>query len=184
MTNKGSTSTGTTGSTQPTMPSGNLASFAVNQSDGNSPDENSSTDNAPSDNPGAFALTQRVEKSSAGNQPNGDVRVSNVDDVRIIADKANNAVVVVATPRAYQTILPVIQQLDVLPLQVLIDASVVSVKLTDNLQYGIEWFLRQGDTAVGSNLGNELGGIDLGNMAHYRGQGLWNRWTLSGTELE
>ena len=146
------------------MPTGNLASFAVNQSDGNSPDENSSAGNAPSDNPGAFALTQRVEKSSAGNQPNGDVRVSNVDDVRIIADKANNAVVVVATPRAYQTILPVIQQLDVLPLQVLIDASVVSVKLTDNLQYGIEWFLRQGDTAVGSNLGG-LGGIDLGNMA-------------------
>ncbi len=146
------------------MPTGNLASFAVNQPDGNSPDENSSTGNAPSDNPGAFALTQRVEKSSAGNQPNGDVRVSNVDDVRIIADKANNAVVVVATPRAYQTILPVIQQLDVLPLQVLIDASVVSVKLTDSLQYGIEWFLRQGDTAVGSNLG-ELGGIDLGKMA-------------------
>ncbi len=164
MTNKGSTSTGTTGSTQSTRPTGNLASFAVNQSDGNSPDENASTENAPSDNPGAFALTQRVEKSSAGNQPSGDVRVSNVDDVRIIADKANNAVVVVATPRAYQTILPVIQQLDVLPLQVLIDASVVSVKLTDKLQYGIEWFLRQGDTVVGSNLG-DLGGIDLGNMA-------------------
>ena len=135
------------------MPTGNLASFAVNQPDGNSPDENSSADNAPSDNPGAFALTQRVEKSSASNQPTGDVHVSNVDDVRIIADKANNAVVIVATPRAYQTILPVIQQLDVLPLQVLIDATVVSVKLTDNLQYGIEWFLRQGDTAVGSNLG-------------------------------
>jgi general secretion pathway protein D len=50
-------------------------------------------------------------------------------------------------------------------LQVLIDASVVSVKLTDNLQYGIEWFLRQGDTAIGSNLGNGLSGIDLENMA-------------------
>jgi general secretion pathway protein D len=49
-------------------------------------------------------------------------------------------------------------------LQVLIDASVVSVKLTDSLIYGIEWFLRQGDTAIGSNL-SELGGIDLGKMA-------------------
>ena len=54
-------------------------------------------------------------------------------------------------------ILPVIKQLDVLPLQVLIDATVVSVKLTDDLKYGIEWFLKQGDTAIGSNLGKEGG---------------------------
>ena len=160
MTNKGSTNTGT----QPTMPSGNLASFAFNLSDEVSPDENSSAGNAPSGNPGAFALSQRVEKSSASNQSTGEAKVANVDEVRIIADKANNAVVIVATPRAYETILPVIQQLDILPLEVLIDATVVSVKLTDNLKYGIEWFIRQGNTAIGSNLG-ELGGIDLGKVA-------------------
>jgi general secretion pathway protein D len=178
MTNKGPTNTGT----QPTMPSGNLASFAVNQPDENSsannapsgnlgafalnqPDENSSAGNAASGNPGAFALNQNVQKSSASNQPTGDAHVANVDEVRIIADKANNAIVIVASPRAYETILPVIKQLDILPLQVLIDASVVSVKLTDNLQYGIEWFLRQGDTAVASNLGKGLSGIDIENMA-------------------
>ncbi len=107
------------------------------------------------------------KKSSAGNQPTGDATVSNVENVRIIADKANNAVVTVATPREYATILPVIKELDILPLQVLIDASVVSVKLTDNLQYGIEWFLRQGNTAVGSNLGGQggLSGINLGDLA-------------------
>lgn len=176
MTNKPPTSTGTA----PSMPTGNVASFTLNQPDENSSasnapsdnlgafalnqsDENSSADNTPSDNLGAFA-TQRVEKSSASNQPTGEAKVANVDEVRIIADKANNAVVIVATPRAYETILPVIKQLDILPLQVLIDATVVSVKLTDNLKYGIEWFIRQGDTAIGSNL-NELGGIDLGNMA-------------------
>ena len=178
MTNKGPANTGT----QPTMSTGNLASLAVNQPDENSsadnapsgnpgaftlnqPDENSSAGNTPSGIPGAFALNQSVQKSSASNQNAGNAHVANVDDVRIIADKANNAVVIVATPREYQTILPVIKQLDILPLQVLIDATVVSVKLTNNLQYGIEWFLRQGDTAVGSNLGTGLSGIDLENMA-------------------
>jgi general secretion pathway protein D len=179
MTNKPSTGTGTT----PSMPTGNVASFTLNQPDENSstsnapsenldafalnqPDENSSAGNASSGNLGAFA-TQRVEKSSANNQPTGEAHVANVDEVRIIADKANNAVVIVATPRAYETILPVIKQLDILPMQVLIDATVVSVKLTGTLKYGIEWFLRQGDTAIGSNLGGEggLGGIDIGNMA-------------------
>jgi general secretion pathway protein D len=107
------------------------------------------------------------KKSPASNQPTGDATVSNVENVRIIADKANNAVVTVATPREYETILPVIKELDILPLQVLIDASVVSVKLTDNLQYGIEWFLRQGNTAVGSNLGGlgGLSGVNLGDLA-------------------
>ena len=127
-------------------------------------DESISTGHVPSDDLGAFA-TQYVEKSSSkSSQASGEAKVANVDEVRIIADKANNAVVTVATPRAYETILPVIKQLDILPLQVLIDATVVSVKLTDNLQYGIEWFLRQGDTAIGSNLG-DLGTINLGNLA-------------------
>jgi len=106
-------------------------------------------------------------KSSVSNQPTGDAKVSNVGEVKIIADKANNAIVVVATPREYEVIQPIIEQLDILPLQVLIDATVVSVKLTDNLRYGIEWFIREGNTAIGSNLSRTgLGsGIRLSDLA-------------------
>ncbi|MDD5462797.1 MAG: type II secretion system secretin GspD [Methylococcales bacterium] len=114
--------------------------------------------NKPADKPGA---------KPAVSQPTGDAHVSNVGEVKIIADKANNSIVIVATPREYETILPVIQELDILPLQVLIDATVASITLTDNLKYGIEWFLRQGNTAIGGNLGGQGGssGIDLGNLA-------------------
>ena len=173
MTNKGQTNTGT----QPTMSTGNLASLAFNQPDENSsadnapsgnqgaftlnqPDENSSADNASSGNLGAFALNQSDKKSSASNQTAGDTHVANVGEVRIIADKANNSVVIVATPREYDTILPVIKQLDILPLQVLIDATVASVKLTNDLKYGIEWFIKSGTTGIGSGVtGNNLGRI-------------------------
>jgi general secretion pathway protein D len=48
---------------------------------------------------------------------------------------------VVATPEEYEKIRSVIVQLDVMPLQVLIDATIVSVNLTDSLKYGIQWFL-------------------------------------------
>lgn len=102
------------------------------------------------------------KKSPAGNQPTGNAGVSNVDDVRIIADKANNAVVIVATPREYETILPVIKQLDILPLQVLIDATVVSVNLTNDLQYGISWYLSHGNDSIG---GNKAGATALGTAA-------------------
>ncbi|TAK62575.1 type II secretion system secretin GspD [Methylobacter sp.] len=94
----------------------------------------------------------------------GDAQVANVEDVKIIADVANNSVVTVATPQEYEVMLPIIKQLDVMPLQVLIDATVVSVRLTDNLQYGIEWFLKQGDTGISSNSGKS-GGIKLGDLA-------------------
>ncbi|MGZ8175015.1 secretin N-terminal domain-containing protein, partial [Methylobacter sp.] len=109
----------------------------------------------------------RKPSTGTGSTQTGDAEVANVGEVKIIADVANNSVVTVSTPQEYEVMLPIIKQLDVLPLQVLIDASVVSVRLTDNLQYGIEWFLRQGDTAIGSNLGGQggLSGINLGNLA-------------------
>jgi general secretion pathway protein D len=84
------------------------------------------------------------KKSSAGNSSTGDSKVANVGEVRIIADKANNSVVVVATAREYETINAVINQLDVTPLQVLIDATIVSVALTNDLKYGISWYLTHG----------------------------------------
>ncbi|MDO9270914.1 MAG: type II secretion system secretin GspD [Methylobacter sp.] len=88
---------------------------------------------------------QNVQKISG---PTGDVDVADVGDVRIISDAANNSVVIVATPQDYEVILPVIKQLDVLPLQVLIDATIVSVALTGDLRYGISWYLSQGNDAL------------------------------------
>jgi general secretion pathway protein D len=113
---------------------------------------------------------QNTLKTSSFNKQSGqtgEAEVANVENVKIIADVANNSVVTVATPQEYEVMLPIIKQLDVMPMQVLIDATVVSVKLTDNLKYGIEWFLKQGDTAVGSNLSREggLSGINLGDLA-------------------
>jgi general secretion pathway protein D len=109
-------------------------------------------------------------KNSSGNSANGggtatgDAKVANVGDVKIIPDSANNAVIIVATAQEYGVILPIIKQLDVMPLQVLIDATIAEVALTDKLAYGIEWYLREGNTAIGSG----LSGAKLGDLV---GQG-------------
>ncbi|WP_404360129.1 type II secretion system secretin GspD [Methylotuvimicrobium sp. KM1] len=76
------------------------------------------------------------------------VKVKGVEDVRIIPDEINNSLVIVATAQEYNVIKGVIKQLDVMPLQVLIDATIVDVTLTDRLQYGIRWFFEHGDGAV------------------------------------
>ena len=59
---------------------------------------------------------------------------------RIIADVTNNSLIIVATAQEYEVISEVIKKLDIVPLQVLIDATIVQVRLTDNLRYGLQWF--------------------------------------------
>ncbi|MGH8559027.1 MAG: type II secretion system secretin GspD, partial [Methylococcales bacterium] len=74
-------------------------------------------------------------------------------DVRIIPDEENNSLVIVASAQAYDILKKVISQLDIPPLEVLIDATIVEVTLTDDLRYGVQWFFNHslgpyGATAV------------------------------------
>ncbi len=70
------------------------------------------------------------------------VSVVSTENLKIIADEATNSLVILARTQDYQMIETALKNLDVVPLQVLIEASVIEVTLTDNLQYGVEWFFR------------------------------------------
>jgi len=122
---------------------------------------NKTTDSKTDTKTSSSSSKRSSSRSSRGSSGTGTAAVADVEDVRIISDKANNALIIVATPREYDVILPVIKQLDILPLQVLIDATIVSVSLTDELQYGIAWYLKKEASAVGSGLG---GAPILGTM--------------------
>ncbi len=107
-----------------------------------------------------------TNKTTAGTTQTGDAKVSNVGDVRIIGDETNNSVIIVATTQEYEVIRPVINQLDVMPLQVLVDATIVSVNLTDKLTYGIQWYLSH--NKAGQNIitsGVDANGADLTAVA-------------------
>uniref|UniRef100_UPI000E66524A type II secretion system secretin GspD n=1 Tax=Desertibaculum subflavum TaxID=2268458 RepID=UPI000E66524A len=76
--------------------------------------------------------------------------------VRIIADEANNAVLVLATPRDYESIEEVLAKLDLMPLQVIIDASIIEVSLNDTLRYGVQYFLSTGDIGIAKHGSSQL----------------------------
>ena len=61
---------------------------------------------------------------------------------QIIADRSTSALIIVATESEYATIEPAIRKLDILPMQVLIEATVAEVTLNNSLQYGTQFFLR------------------------------------------
>ena len=58
-------------------------------------------------------------------------------NVKIISDETNNALVIQATPQEYAIIEDTIEQLDILPIQVLIDAQIYEVVLDDSLAFGL-----------------------------------------------
>ena len=124
-------------------------------------------------------------KRASATVPTGKAKVAGVGDVRIISDKSNNSLIIVATPREYEVILPVIKQLDVLPFQVLIDATIVAVTLKDDLKYGIQWFLQHGNSSVGSDSSTAatLGSMAVANVAAFATGGLtaiYNSGAING----
>lgn len=74
--------------------------------------------------------------------PGGEGSSLAVGEVSIIADEENNALLIMATPTDYEKVLKAIQKVDILPLQVLVEATIVEVTLTDELRYGLQWFFK------------------------------------------
>lgn len=70
-------------------------------------------------------------------------------NVRIFADLVNNAIVVQATAQEYAEIERTIEELDMLPRQVLIDAQVYEVALDDSISFGLSAMLQNRGTLTG-----------------------------------
>ena len=86
---------------------------------------------------------------------------------RIIPNPYDNTLLVQGTPQQWESILHLLEQIDVPPRQVLIDAKIYEVALTGSLQYGLEASLQPKDSANRSLLGgfNGLSGTAAGILA-------------------
>lgn len=63
---------------------------------------------------------------------------------RVAVDAQNNALLISATAAEYQQVRDLIRQLDITPLQVMIEVSIVEVVLDDSLRFGVQYALRTG----------------------------------------
>jgi general secretion pathway protein D len=71
------------------------------------------------------------------------------NEVRVIADKDTNSLLILATPADYDVILGALQKLDVMRRQVLVEVLLAEVTLSDDLQFGIDWFIRARNNTTG-----------------------------------
>lgn len=90
---------------------------------------------------------------------NLDLSDSSAGSVKIIADDTRNALVILASARDYKMVATAIEKLDIIPLQVLIEASILEITLSDELRYGVEWFF---NNKIDRGL-TGLGRLDLGD---------------------
>lgn len=87
------------------------------------------------------------------------------DRVGVSAVEETNTLLVRSSPQAWRSIREVVEKLDVMPLQVHIEAQVAEVALTGELSYGVNWYFEQ---AVNAPL--DKGGAGLSSAL---GRGIW-----------
>jgi general secretion pathway protein D len=114
---------------------------------------------------GRQSLNNALKPSAAGGPAGGPGELA-LPPVHIVADEKNNALVIFARPRDYKMLEAMIKRLDIVPLQVLIEATIAEVTLNDNLQFGLQWFFSHASSkfelnTAGSGTAAAITGADV-----------------------
>lgn len=90
-----------------------------------------------------------ANKNSTGSAPSAkrSVGASN-DQLSMVVDERANSIIFHASGSAYQSLQPLIKQLDILPRQVMLDISIAEVSLKDEFKHGVEFAFNQGDVKL------------------------------------
>jgi general secretion pathway protein D len=116
--------------------------------------------NIPSPTAAAEAAPPATEPLSTEAGPGGGAAAEN--RMRIIANRRNNALLIYATPSEYAVVEGMLKKIDIIPLQVLIEATIAEVDLNNTLQYGTQFYFKADHVA--NTLGPQSGFPSLGTL--------------------
>jgi general secretion pathway protein D len=71
-----------------------------------------------------------------------------LNGVSVVADEGNNALVITATAQEYRRMRQILEQIDVSPNQVFLEATIAEVTLTDDLKMGVRFFFQAGNHQI------------------------------------
>jgi general secretion pathway protein D len=142
----------TTGMQQPT-PSSAPSSFDSRFSEGG-------TRLAQTTGAGSSIAAGRLGTSGAGMAAGGSGGSGAIlANVRISPDVVNNALLIYANQENYRLIERALQQIDRPQAQVAVDATIAEVTLTDQLSYGVQFFLTSKSVGLGPDKGSAMNTI-------------------------
>jgi general secretion pathway protein D len=102
----------------------------------------------------AFSDRKGDEEESGGATTTGGNGRAVFQNVRITADTTNNAIVVYSNQEDYRVIERALRDVDRPRMQVAIDATVAEITLTDDLRFGVQYFLTSKDVGAGKDKGS------------------------------
>jgi len=111
---------------------------------------------------------EKVSSSSGGDGAGSKSRAASrsknfsVGDIRVVADEENNALLIYATGKEYRKIQTALARLDIAPTQVIIEASIIEVTLTEDLKYGLEWSFNNSLGGDYTGVGQLVSGASIG----------------------
>ena len=106
------------------------------------------------------ALPQVVEASTG--EQDAEAGGEQTTGISIVADDPNNALIITATPQEYKRMGRILSRIDIAASQVLLEATIAEVTLTDELKFGLKWFFEKGNssaTFTTNNLGDIVSGF-------------------------
>ncbi len=83
----------------------------------------------------------KSQTKEATNEPVKSTLKTEAEELKITADDRRNVVIVVTTPKKYEDILHLLQEIDTPPKQVLLEAMIAEVSWGDTISYGFAWYL-------------------------------------------
>jgi general secretion pathway protein D len=124
----------------------------------------------PSANSGtASTLGGSTNQSASGKTASSGatLNAASLPTLKIAADNNKNVVIMICSPSVYRQHLGLLRQLDTQPKQVLIEATIAELSLTDELKYGVEWYINNtinGGPITGGTFGNLIDTTTSGSL--------------------
>lgn len=96
----------------------------------------------------------------------GGITTAGDDEISFTAVEENNQLLIRSTPAQYESVMAAIRKLDIVPLQVHIEAQIIEVSLGGSFEFGVQWFL-EGLLGQGLEPNAEVGWHQPGNKQRW-----------------
>lgn len=90
----------------------------------------------------------QADSSTSSAQPS--VSSVKTENITMTVDARSNAIIFYTTGKHYQDLLPMIERLDTMPKQIILEATIAEVTLTDEFSMGLEFALKNGKFSTGT----------------------------------
>lgn len=96
----------------------------------------------------AAGSTAAALKTMLGGGSSG-VSIDPTAEVKIVADKTNNSLMILSSEAMYKQIQEALKRIDIMPMQVQVEASIMEITLSDEMSNGLQWYLTQNGNTFG-----------------------------------